>query len=161
MGLCWLYSEDCWVYKEINRLLRGDFDSMEYLAPFMNALMRSNQYLDQSYFSGRVYRRVNLDPKELDFYSVGKLFIWRSYTSTSTEFQTSSNFGKILFIINVSNDFEKYALRVYEFSAFPAEKEILLLPNIGFQVRSITDPTSEYPNTTKIITLNILYVCVT
>jgi len=164
LSLCWLYTVDSWVYVHVNNLLRDDSSVMISVAPFMNGLMKSYKLLgnDSSYFfSGIVYRRTKLTPKGLEFYKTGMQFIWSAFTSTTVEFCESNNFGDILFVISIPDHMKCYALSLEGVSQFPTEREVLLLPNIGYFVKSISNgPNPKYPNTTTVIELEVAYVCV-
>jgi len=136
---------------------------MSMLAPFMNALMRAYQWLnkDEDNFSGTVFRRTFMTQKGLEFYKPGMIFIWSSFTSTTMDFSASCEFGDILFVIDIPSNLKKYALVLENVSAFPLEREVLLLPNVGFLVKSVEKgPTGEYPNTSSIIHMEVSYVCV-
>jgi len=104
MSLCWLYTTNSWVYKQINDVLRNDSPSMKVIAPYMNGLMKSYEYLKQIdgfFFEGVVYRRTKLVEKDLDFYKPNRQFVWSAFTSTTTTFDPSSNFGDVLFVITI------------------------------------------------------------
>jgi len=162
LSLCWLYTLESWVYSHINELLRDDSSLMSTLAPFMNGLMKSYKVLgnDENY-SGIVYRRTKLTPKGLGFYKKGTQFIWSAFTSTTVEFSPMNNFGDILFVISIPDHMKFYALNLENISSFPTEREVLLLPNIGYRVNSISQgPNATYPNTTTVIELEVSYVCI-
>jgi len=58
VSLCWLYTLDSWVYKQMNIYLRDDSSLMETMAPIIYGLMQSYRNFDNSYYySGTVYRR--------------------------------------------------------------------------------------------------------
>jgi len=163
LALCWLYTLDSWVYKHINEQLRDDSSTMSMLSPFMNALMRSYQWLtkDNDNFSGTVYRRTSMTQNGLDFYKPETIFVWSSFTSTTVDFIPLCDFGDILFVINIPHNLRKYALFLENVSAYPLEREVLLLPNVAFIVKSVNKgPTREYPNTSTIVHLEVSYVCV-
>jgi len=165
LSLCWLYTINSWVYVHVNELLRDDSSLMVSLAPFMNGLMKSYKLLgnDSSYFfSGIVYRRTKLSPKRLEFYKKGMQFVWSAFTSTTVEFCESNDFGDVLFVILVPDHMKCYALSLETVSQYPEEREVLLLPNIGYFVKSISHGSNPmYPNTTSVIELEVAYVCST
>lgn len=109
-----------------------------------------------------VYRRVHLKEKDIQFYQPKKEFVWSSFTSTTSTFPSSANFGNILFKICITKALSNYALGIAPFSAFPTEKEILLIPNIAFRVTKIittADPDiGLYPNCTVVIEIQTRYV---
>jgi len=164
LALCWLYTTDSWVYSHINTQLRDDSRTMSTLAPYMNALMKAYNVLtdDDSYFySGILFRRTRLTQKGLEFYKPQLQFVWSAFTSTSVEFSSEAQFGDILFVISIPEKFKFHALNLEGLSAFPTEREVLLLPNIGFRVKSTTPgPTPEYPNTKIIIHIIAAWMCV-
>jgi len=113
------------------------------------------------FFSGIVFRRTKLTSKGLEFYKKGMQFIWSAFSSTTVEFCASNNFGDILFVISIPDHMKFYALSLEGISQFPNEREVLLLPNIGYFVKSISNgPNPLYPNTTTVIELEVAYVCV-
>jgi len=159
LALCWLYTADSWIYQKTNIYLREDSRVMEQLASFINGLMQSFRYLDPTvYYCGTVYRRCKLNEKGLEFYKKGIMFIWSAFTSTTTEFSPDANFGDILFIIHVPEDKKQYAIKLEEISDFPMEKEVLLLPNIGYRIQNVERETN-YHNVRVAIELNVAYVC--
>jgi len=149
----------------MNALLRNDSPSMKVLAPYMNSLMKSYKYLkklDCFFFEGVVYRRTKLDDKDKDFYKPDCQFVWSAFTSTTTTFDPSPTFGDSLFVITIPTKYKKYALNVQPVSEFKTEQEILLLPNIGYTVKSIQNgPLDVFPNSSVVIHLVVSYVCVT
>jgi len=144
--------------------LRNDSPSMKILSPYMNCLMKSYEYLkqfDDFFFDGVVYRRTKLVGKDLEFYKPNCQFVWSSFTSTTTTFDPTGNFGDILFVITIPPKFKKYSLNVQSVSEFSTEQEILILPNVGYNVESVeTDPIDLYPNSRVVINLLVSYVCV-
>jgi len=164
LAMCWLYTTDSWVYKDINLLLREDTDSIKVLAPYMNGLINSYQKLeDGNLFFGTVYRRTRLSKKDLEFYKPNVLFVWLAFTSTSEVFDSSSDvFGDTLFVITLPEKFKRCALNMESVSPFKSEKEVLLLPNIGYTVTETQiGPTETYPNTKFIIHVTVSYLCST
>jgi len=165
LSLCWLYTTDSWVYKQINALLRNDSPSMKVLAPFMNSLMNVYDCLkkfENFFFEGVVYRRTKLSGKDLDFYKPNGQFVWSAFTSTTSAFDPSDQFGDILFVITIPPKYKKYALDIQSVSEYSTEQEILLLPNIGYTIKSIENgPVESFPNSRVVIHLVVSYVCVT
>jgi len=77
------------------------------------------------------------------------------------DFSPLSEFGDILFVIHIPENLKKYALVLETVSAFPLEREVLLLPNVGFRVKSVEKgPTDDFPNTSAIVEINVSFVCV-
>jgi len=165
LALCWLYTTDSWVYKQMNILLRNDSPSIKILAPYMSSLMKSYNYLKQQedfFYEGVVYRRTKLIGKDLDFYKPSCQFIWSAFTSTTVTFDSNPQFGDILFVITIPPKYKKYALNIQSVSDFKTEQEILLLPNIGYVVKKIEKgPVDDFPNSSVVIHLVVSYVCVT
>jgi len=164
MSLCWLYTTESWVYKEMNVLLRNDAPSIEVLAPCMNGLIKSYHYLhDPKYFfGGIVYRRTRfVQDSDLNFYQPKKQFIWSAFTSTTTAFDPIGEFGDILFVITIPEKYKKYALNVQHVSDFSHEQEVLLPPNIGYIVTGVQQGLTEYQNSKVVIQVVVSYVCVT
>uniref|UniRef100_A0A6B2KXZ3 SAM domain-containing protein n=1 Tax=Arcella intermedia TaxID=1963864 RepID=A0A6B2KXZ3_9EUKA len=164
LALCWLYTCDCWLYKEVNNLLRNDSPSLRLLSPYMKGLMSSYHYLShqpQLFYHGVVYRRTKLQPKDLEFYKLNTLFVWSAFTSTTSVFDPSASFGDILFVITIPEKFKQYSLNIQSVSDFKSEEEILLLPNIGYKVHQVQKgPLEKYPNTSYIIEILVSYVCI-
>jgi len=163
LSLCWLYTTESWVYKEMNVILRNDSPSIEVLAPYMHGLINSYQYLtDPEYFySGIVYRRTRfVKDSDLKFYEPKKQFVWSAFTSTTKEFDPNGKFGDILFVISIPEKYKKYALNVQQVSDFSQEQEILLPPNIGYTVTGIQENSMEYPNSKVVIQIVVSYICV-
>jgi len=125
--------------------------------------MRSYKWLknDGDNFSGKVFRRTFMTQKGLEFYKPDLIFVWSSFTSTTMDFSPSSEFGDILFVIQIPENLKKYALVLENVSAFPLEREVLLLPNVGFSVKSVKKgPTGEFPNTSVVVEIDVSFVCV-
>jgi len=164
LALGWLYTTDSWVYTAVNGLLRDDDPQIEMLAPYINAVM--NMYKEMAGFeaycySGITYRRTKLMANHLEFYKPDVQFVWSTFISTTINFYPEATFGDVLFVISVSEKYKSYALSLGSISAFPSEGEVLLLPNIGFQVTCIEKgPTTAFPNTSAIIKIDVAYVCV-
>jgi len=164
LSLCWLYTSESWVYREMNIALRNDAPSIEYLAPYMNGLLKSNQYLiDPKYFfAGIVYRRTRFfKDSDLTHYIPNTTFIWSAFTSTTIEFDPIGKFGDILFVIKIPEKWRKYALNVQSVSDFSEEQEILLPPNICYTVTEIHHDPKEYPNSNVVIHITATYICIT
>jgi len=161
LSICWLYTLESWVYKTMNESLRNDSSLMEKMASYINGLMQSYRYVGSSYYySGTVYRRSKLSEKDLSFYTPGKYFCWSAFTSTTVQFTPTELFGDVLFIIMIPDDKKQYALNLENISDFPEEREVLLLPNIGFKVYSISNGNEIYSNVKIIISLSVEYVCI-
>jgi len=162
LSLCWRYTTDSWVYKEMNNLLRNDSPSIKSLAPYMNGLIKSYHYLvdPKYYFAGTVYRRTKFIQKtDLNFYQSNKQFIWSAFTSTTTELDPIGIFGNVLFVITIPEKYKKFALNVQYISNFPNEQEVLLHPNIGFTVTGIEQDPTEYQNCNVVIHVVVSYIC--
>jgi len=164
LSLCWLYTTESWVYKEMNLLLRNDAPSMEVLAPYMNGLIKAYQHLDDPkyFYGGIVYRRTRfIQDSDFNFYVPNKQFVWSAFTSTTTAFDPIGTFGDILFVITIPEKYKKYALNVQTVSDFKNEQEILLLPNIGYKVTRVQQgPMIEFQNSKVVIEIVVSYVCV-
>jgi len=166
LALCWLYTTDSWVYKQMNTLLRNDSPSIKVLAPYMNSLMKCFQYLNEYdedfFYEGVVYRHTKLVEKDLEFYKPDGQFVWSSFSSTTNTYDPTATFGDVLFVITIPTRYKKYSLNVQSVSEFSTEHEILLLPNIGYTVKSVEKgPLDEFPNSSVVIHLVVSYVCVT
>jgi len=162
MSLCWLYTTESWVYPQVNSQLRDDSSTMVSLAPYMKALIQSYKNLEgdeTNFYSGIVYRRTKLTPKGLEFYKPNIHFVWSAFTSTAIEFNPSGEFGSILFEITIPENFKKYALCLENVSAFPTEREVLMLPNIAYRVVKFENNSDQYLNTTCVIKVSIEYIC--
>jgi len=161
-SLCWLYTANSWVYQHVNELLREDSSSLEILAPFMNGLMRSYKFMASSfYYSGVVYRRTKMSSTGVAFYKPSIQFVWSAFTSTTVDFSTDNSFGDVLFVITIPPPFQHCALILETLSAFPSESEVLLLPNVGFLVNTVTSgSSSSFGNTSTVIVVQVAYVCV-
>jgi hypothetical protein len=121
----------------MNEYLREDSSLMETMAPIINGLMQSYRNLGEKYYYfGTVFRRSRLNEDAISFYCLGKSFIWSAFTSTTVIFPFDDQFGDILFEIMIPNERKQFALNLENISSFPFEKEVLLLPNIGYQVKS-------------------------
>eukprot|EP01124_Arcella_intermedia_P016352 TRINITY_DN22940_c0_g1_i1.p1 TRINITY_DN22940_c0_g1~~TRINITY_DN22940_c0_g1_i1.p1 ORF type:complete len:430 (-),score=70.89 TRINITY_DN22940_c0_g1_i1:42-1310(-) len=161
LTICWAYTMESWIYQHVNTLLRRDGEDIQILAPFMNGLMQSFKYMDEGwYYSGTLYRRARITEKDIEFYSPKTMFVWSSFTSTRTEFSRDSSFGEVLFIIRIPEDKKPFALRIEKVSDFPEEKEVLVLPNVGFEVLSVKKGVSEWENTSYVIEIQVSYICV-
>jgi len=165
MALCWLYTTESWVYTEVNKQLRDDSSTMELLAPYMKVLIESYKIFkgdkdEMTFYEGEneVYRRTKLTPKGLEYYKPDVNFVWSSFTSTSIEFSPYGDFGNVLFEITIPKKFKEAALCLENVSAFPQEREVLLLPNIAYKVTSVGSNTSKFSNTDHVINVEIVGV---
>jgi len=113
------------------------------------------------FFSGTIYRRTRLTPNQIKSYVPCKTFLWASFTSTTSTFDPTPQFGDILFVVEVPKKFQGYAMCLDSYSDFPAENEVLLLPNVAYNINSVEKgPTIQYPCTTLVITITAVYVCI-
>jgi hypothetical protein len=128
----------------LNRLLNQDLRYEDphrlerwfpYLRLFMNALNKLPSH------RCTVWRGVQADMS--DKYSKGDRNLWRSVTSTTPDASLLENMylGKTgirtLFGIDCKNGKD-----INDYSFFPTEKEILLMPGFCFEVTGVTEPAS-------------------
>jgi len=164
IAICWLYTLEAWVYKDLNSLLREDSSLLEKLASYANGIIHTYKTLGSKikFYSGMLYRRTQLTPNQIKCYVPHKTFLWASFTSTTTLFDTSAQFGDILFVVEVPQKFQHYAMCLDNFSDFPAENEVLLAPNVAYNINSVEKgPTIQFPCTSLVITITAVYVCIT
>jgi len=158
----WLYTIDNWPYKRINEQLREDGPGLEVLSPIINALLNAYNFIGETnwFYSGTVYRSTRLSATQLSLYKPSETFVWSSFTSTTTEYDVSGQFGPIVFIIKIPDNFKKSAINLESLSAFQDEQEVLLLPNVGYIVEKIDTP-STLPNSTTSITVKMMWISIT
>eukprot|EP01124_Arcella_intermedia_P033777 TRINITY_DN8205_c0_g1_i1.p1 TRINITY_DN8205_c0_g1~~TRINITY_DN8205_c0_g1_i1.p1 ORF type:complete len:455 (-),score=135.81 TRINITY_DN8205_c0_g1_i1:166-1530(-) len=115
--------------------------------PALNAAMRSGKEEDwkiyQNFiyhcctalnmlppFQGHLYRGIDC---QLEDYQVGKVVVWRAFSSSTKNIEVSIQFLKqkkgTLFLINSSTSRE-----IQQFSAMQSEDEVLFLPNTCFKI---------------------------
>eukprot|EP01006_Ploeotia_vitrea_P049182 TRINITY_DN67319_c1_g4_i2.p1 TRINITY_DN67319_c1_g4~~TRINITY_DN67319_c1_g4_i2.p1 ORF type:complete len:500 (-),score=94.85 TRINITY_DN67319_c1_g4_i2:134-1633(-) len=138
-AVVWLYTCDDWVYKDVNRILRAEDTSIIKLVSFIAALIEAIKVTPSDFVGEGVsppttlFRYMNVHPPELKKYQVGASFVWNSFTSTSC-FDTQSQFGSTKFEIQFDNSTLKSTLFVEPFSAIKGEYEVLVPVGTFFEV---------------------------
>ncbi|CAF3424578.1 unnamed protein product [Rotaria sp. Silwood2] len=85
-----------------------------------------------------VYRGMELDEDQLDFFTPGKVFRFPGFTSTSTIKSVAKGFGDTLFKIHVFSQCPQVR-NIAEVSYFPMEEEWLFVPYSLFKVTKSED----------------------
>ena len=105
---------------------------LKYLMPFIRrATYQINHHGPED--SCVVYRGIDLNEDQLEFFRPGRVFRFPGFTSTTTSRRVARGFGETLFKIQVSSDILQ-ARNVTEISCYPAEEEWLFVPYSRFQV---------------------------
>ena len=87
-----------------------------------------------------LFRGVKLSAADLGAeYRTGEIFLWAGFTSTTTTIESTQRFlgfagDRTLFILNMAQQIGK---DVYVFSLHSGENEVLLPPNLEFEVESV------------------------
>ena len=102
----------------------------------------------QSYsFTGETYRGMNMSSKDLEEYVVDSVFMNKTFLSTSKERTQAEWFMRIkkldkpskkhqvLCIYRIKHN--STALAIEDFSKFPSEEEVLILPYACFKVKTM------------------------
>jgi hypothetical protein len=121
------------LYKYVNEQIVDDRASrLKHLMPFIRrATYRINhEGPDESCV---VYRGMELDEDQLDFFTPGKVFRFPVFTSTSISKSIARRFGDILFKIHIFSNCPQVR-NVAEISCFPLEEEWLFVPYSLFKV---------------------------
>ncbi|CAG9313940.1 unnamed protein product [Blepharisma stoltei] len=103
---------------------------------------------------GRVlYRGANIPEEDLKSYQVGKTGFWSAFTSTSKERAVARSpafGGNVLFRIQLSKKNAHPHMCIEDWSVYPDEKEVLLLPYFPLVIKSIQLKQSSGGNYTEI-----------
>jgi hypothetical protein len=122
-------------YQYVNKQILNDNGSrLRHLMPYIRrATYQINHHGPEN--SCVVYRGMDLDEHQRDFFTRGKVFRFPGFTSTTTSRSIARYFGNTVFKIRVPSDIPQ-ARNVARFSCFPAEEEWLFVPYSRFKVIS-------------------------
>ena len=140
------YTKDSFLYYVLNQALRKhDCSKLETLGPLCY-IIRNYSRIAQDYI-GMVYRGTDLSHAEIEVYKqhIGEWKTWPAYTSTSKDRTMAEMFGKILFIIDIT-DVELSSPRAYDIahlSQYPDEKEVLIPAGVSFQILGVEQDLSQ------------------
>ena len=135
------YTEEDPLYGAVNSLLRrGHSDESVANHPLVPWISHLNVVIrTQSEVARACYRGTKMDASTVSQYEVGRMFIWASFTSVSTDRDRCLD-GNVLFIITprsaLSEHGKRAARAISQFSAFPEEAEALLPLGCAFKVVS-------------------------
>ena len=128
-----LYTQPTCLYPQLNSALRNHLhpEALHPFLPYMKLLLTGLNKLPL--IRARVYRGINLDLHELYSQLQGKVVTWWSFSSTTLRNDLAVFLGD-----DESTSFciDAIGVDIAAFSAFPAEKEVLLLPGTTLMVRS-------------------------
>jgi hypothetical protein len=134
----WTLEGHASIYKKINdALLSDDYDILKVNMIYINNLRHAiKENLQEKPI--KVYRNLKLDPTYVrNEYKENQMFLWPTFSSTSSNKDIASRFGNYTFEINaLLNDFT-YRADVSKYSQYPYEQEILFYPYSGFRVKGI------------------------
>ena len=90
-----------------------------------------------------LYRGVPNDCVNLEQYQVGSRLFWPAFTSTSKDIKVSKSFiGEtgVLFVITVGENQPYTNIELpSDWSYFPVQNEVVLLPNFNFRVTKVEE----------------------
>eukprot|EP01123_Difflugia_compressa_P002913 TRINITY_DN1374_c0_g2_i6.p1 TRINITY_DN1374_c0_g2~~TRINITY_DN1374_c0_g2_i6.p1 ORF type:complete len:141 (+),score=25.67 TRINITY_DN1374_c0_g2_i6:260-682(+) len=135
---------------------------MKHMASYIKGLLISPRLLDDNdiYYTGRVFRRSKLSSAQAQFYEKGKLFLWSSFSSTTVQYkkdlEANNTFGDTLFVIDIPESLKSHAVLLEKVSTYPEEREVLILPNVSFQVLEVKK--GEFEEMSNVIFLKAVYV---
>lgn len=141
-----LYTKDSFLYSVLNEALRKlDHSKIESLGPLCQ-LIRSYSRIARDYI-GTVYRGTELTHAEIEVYkqNIGQWKTWPAYTSTSKDRAMAEMFGRILFMIEIT-DTKLSSPRAYDIahlSQYPEEKEVLIPAGVSFQILNVEQDLSQ------------------
>uniref|UniRef100_A0A7S1AQU8 NAD(P)(+)--arginine ADP-ribosyltransferase n=1 Tax=Noctiluca scintillans TaxID=2966 RepID=A0A7S1AQU8_NOCSC len=149
-----MYTEETPLYHLMNKALRQDhLKSLQYFSAFIrefrNVFLVHDAHGDETSivkpFSGLLWRGVHFDDaeKKLKEYKVGATFVWRAFTSMTTDRSVAESFGNITFQVRCcpqEADFRHglfVPASISEFSDFPSENEVICPPNTEFKILEV------------------------
>lgn len=128
-----LYTQNTCLYPQLNSALRDHMhpEMLNPFLPYMKILLTGLNKLPL--IRARVYRGINLDLHELYSQLQGKVVTWWAFSSTSLRNDLGAFIGT-----GESTSFciDGVGVDIAAFSAYPHEKEVLLLPGTTLMVRS-------------------------
>ncbi|CAF1468964.1 unnamed protein product [Adineta ricciae] len=138
-----VYSSDFYLgskkfYKYINEELMNDNeDTLGKLMPFIRrATSQINHHdIDRG---GILYRGMNLNEEQRNFFSIGKLFRFPGFTTTTENIDVARRFGDTLFEIHVNAPCHQ-VVHMAHISYYKDEEEWLFSPYSRFQVKEIIE----------------------
>ena len=135
-------------YYDINKILaRQEFLQVSnYICSILRGLPANQEraYKDSTKPLFRGIRRKFVDMSQ---YQVGQRLFWPAFTSSSQNPTIAKEFsGKdgVIFVITVNENKPYHNITIpFDWSYFPREQEVLLMPNFHFRVTKITQEAGE------------------
>ncbi|CAF3622393.1 unnamed protein product [Rotaria socialis] len=124
-------------YKYVNeQLLADDKDTLTKLMPFIR---RATYQINHNSANEDtiLYRGMNLNEQQQDFFRIGKFFRFPGFTATTAKKHIARSFGKTLFEIHVSAPCHQ-VINMANISYFQEEEEWLFSPYSRFRVKDKT-----------------------
>ncbi|CAF1559938.1 unnamed protein product [Rotaria magnacalcarata] len=124
-------------YKYVNeQLLADDKDTLAKLMPFIR---RATYQINHNSTNEDtiLYRGMNLNEQQQDFFRIGKFFRFPGFTATTAKKHIARSFGKTLFEIHVSAPCHQ-VINMANISYFREEEEWLFSPYSRFRVKDKT-----------------------
>ena len=138
------YSSEA-IYREVGEAIRtGQFNKIScYLTTLVKSLTKHGKQLAYTRLNSTVFRGIRLDASE--DYPVNHIGYWPCFCSTSKSLDVGRNFARYevkddiwttVFKINLSkkNDMASNLNFPQDWSYFPGEEEVLLMPGFCFMV---------------------------
>lgn len=135
------YTADTALFEDVNSILRrGHSDESISTHPLVPWIAHLNATLrNEAEFGATAYRGTDLSPLQSAQYTVGKLFIWTSFTSLSMS-RAACLEGNTLFKVTprsaISEHGKRAARVIAPYSEHPEEEEVLLPVACAFRVAS-------------------------
>lgn len=155
LGLCPYEEEMLHVYTinkyfdQLNQEFLNEEISPDNVTPafiLMTSAMRHSSYINpinndfnQIGSDITVYRGMTLNDQQLVDYQPGYEILWRNFVSTTTSRQVADILTphNTLFIVHLKGGWWQYAINISPVSHFPGEKEVLIMIQTIFSVKSV------------------------
>lgn len=141
------YTEETFLYSDLNRAMSSDdTNTIQYFREYIRKCLPVFTLKCIIYFSGVVYRAVQISAEELQEYIVGTYVSFPSFVSTSKSLSMVAFRGtNTIFVIHTLPAAHQESLFMYtnadlhisKVSVMPSEEEVLFAPFSGFFVKSI------------------------
>ncbi|CAF3322050.1 unnamed protein product [Rotaria socialis] len=115
------------------------------------AILIYHPSLQPYYYSGRTFRGMNITSDDLECYVIGKIFMTRSFLSTTKNRQVAEMFHDVSDremhhpVICIYNTLNTHSSRnIAQLSKFEYEEEVLILPFVIFRVNTIRQVATDH-----------------
>ena len=143
-----MYTEESFLYKEINKCLRKEnlqnFKNLGFYSHFLNKIL-SNCMEKFKFKENVVFRGVQLDPSEIEEYekifkSDYPVFRCNYFLSASKDINVAKIYGNVIFHIDF---FDSFGIDISKISNIPDEEEVLMQLGSLFQIKGFKKEENE------------------